>query len=238
RWQAGRGLATARSELLASRDSVRFEDRHEIDAALGGYAWIEGDAERSLAAYDSVLVYQSDSPAGLHGRASALALAGRAEEAFKTYEEAVRVRTGVAELRCDYARDLLWAGRTASAVRQLDEARLLDVEQPTAEALRGWAALESGELEAARRHAKQALTWGPWCDLALIVLGGIEQRSGNPAAADREWASVRARIAARATPEYVYRPKLATWEQIHSLPAVERRLLERFASRQEPRSHR
>src|SRR5439155_1607155 len=83
-------------------------------------------------AYDSVLAYQSDNPEGLRGRAAALALAGRSDEAFRIYEEAVRARTGVADLRCDFARDLLWAGRTADAKAQLEAARLLDAENPTA----------------------------------------------------------------------------------------------------------
>ena len=230
RWHAGRGLAAARDGLALARGAVRAEDRYQVDAALGGYAWTLGDAERALAAFDSVLAYQSDSPEGLYGRASALALAGRADEAFRLYDEAVRVRTGVVELRCDYARDLLWAGRRAEAARQLDEARLLDAENPTAEALRGWAALAAGDLDAARAHVAQALAWGPWCDLARIVGGGVAARVGDRAAATSAWAPVRERIASAAPPEYVYRPKLATWERVHTLPAAERRLLEKLAA--------
>jgi tetratricopeptide (TPR) repeat protein len=211
---------------------VRAEDRYQLDQALGAYAWTAGDATAALAAYDSVLAYQSDNPGGLHGRAATLALAGRYDEAFKLYDDAVRVRTGVVDLRCDFARDLLWAGRTADAVRQLDEARLLDVENPTAEALRAWAALESGDPRAARDHAKQSLAWGPWCDLARIVEGAVAAAAGNVAAAERAWAPVRDRIAKDLPPEYVYRPKLSTWERAHALPALERRLLERFATGQ------
>jgi tetratricopeptide (TPR) repeat protein len=228
-WHAGRGLAEVRAGLSAARGAVRAEDRHQIDQALGAYAWNAGEAAASLAAYDSVLAYQSDSPAGLHGRASALALAGRHDEAFKLYDAAVRVRTGIVELRCDFARDLLLAGRAADALRQLDEARLLDAENPTGEALRGWVALAAGELASARAHVKQALVWGPWCDLARIVEGAIAVRAGDRAAAERAWGPVRERIAKGASPEYVYRPKLAVWERTHTLPVVERRLLEQFS---------
>jgi tetratricopeptide (TPR) repeat protein len=231
RWHAGAGLDSARMELAAARATVRAEDRYLVDQALGGYAWVAGDAGASLASYDSLLAYQSDNPEGLHGRAAALALAGRDAEAFKLYDDAVRVRTGVVELRCDLARDLLWAGRTADATRQLDEARLLDAENPTAEALRGWASLAAGDLKAADAHAGQALAWGPWCDLARIVAGGIAAKRGDRAAADKAWKPVRDRIAARTPPEYVYRPKIAVWEHVHTLPAVERRLLERLAGR-------
>jgi tetratricopeptide (TPR) repeat protein len=185
----------------------------------------------ALAASDSVLAYQSVNPEGLRGRAEALALAGREDQAFALYDRAVRERTGVADLRCDFARDLLWAGRDAEAGRQLDAARLLDVENPTAEALRGWLALSQGDLDAARAHVKNALEWGPWCDLARIVDGAIAGRAGNRAAAERAWAPVSERIANGAPPGYAYRPKLAVWEHIHTLPAVERRLLERFSAR-------
>jgi tetratricopeptide (TPR) repeat protein len=230
-WHAGRGLAAARAELEKARDSVRAEDRYQIDQTLGAYAWTAGDSSASLAAYDSVLAYQSDDPAGLQGRAAALALAGRGDEAFRLYDQAVRVRTGVVELRCDFARDLLQAGKVEDAVKQLDEAKLLDAENPTAEALRGWAALAAGNLAAARNRARQALIWGPWCDLARIVQGAVATRAGDVPTAEKAWAPVRERIAKDSPPQWVYRPKLASWEQAHTLPAVERQLLQRFASR-------
>lgn len=231
RWHAGRGIAAVRAELAGARAEVRVEDRYQVDRALGFYAWLAGDHAAALAAYDSVLAYQSDDPTGLRGRAGALALAGMSDSAFKLYDEAVRARTGVVDLRCDYAFDLLRAGREPEARRQLDEAKLLDVENPTAEALRAWAALERGEGAAAASHAKQALAWGPWSDLARIVTGGIAARRGDRAAAERAWAPVRERIAKDAPPGYVYRPKLSTWEHIHMLPAVERMLLDRFSEK-------
>lgn len=229
-WSAGRGIDRVREDLAAARPGIRAEDRYQVDASLGDYAWTSGDAAAALAAYDSVLAYQSDSPEGLQGRAAALALAGRSDDAFKLYEEAVRSRTGVVSLRCDFARDLLWAGRVADAVRQLDEARLLDEENPTAEALRAWAALAGEDTKAAREHVRQSLAWGPWCDLARIVEGGIAMREGTKPAAQKAWAPVRERIAKGSPPEYVFRPEISTWELVHTLPSAERRLLDRFAT--------
>jgi hypothetical protein len=55
-------------------------------------------------------------------------------------------------------------------------------------------------------------------------------KTGDRAAAERAWKPVRDRIAAGSPPEYVFRPRIAVWEHVHTLPAVERRLLERFAS--------
>ncbi len=228
RWHAGRPMAGIRAYLEAARAQVRREDRYQIDQALGFYAWLSGDVRAALTAYDSVLAYQSDNPTGLRGRASALAMAGQSDSAFKLYDGAVRVRTGVVDLRCDYAFDLLDAGRPAEAQRQLDEAKLLDVENPTAEALRGWVALQQGDSKSAGVHLRRALAWGPWCDLARIVEGGVAARVGDRVAAEQAWAPVRERIAKGTPPEYVFRPKLSTWEHVHTLPDVERRLLERL----------
>jgi hypothetical protein len=135
------------------------------------------------------------------------------------------LRTGVVDLRCDYASALLRAGRVSEARAQLDEAKLLDLENPTAEALRAWADLESRDAASARARAQQALAWGPWSDLARIVLGRAEQSLGNADAARAAWAPVRERIARNAPPEYVFRPSLSTWEAAHTLPAVERAML-------------
>ena len=234
RWHAGRGLDRARSELAASRALVSADDRWQVDLALGAYAWTAGDVAQALAAYDSVLAYQSDSPEGLRGRASSLALAGRWNEAFPLYDQAVRIRTGVVDLRCELARDLLRAGRVDAARTQLAEATLLDEQNPTAEALRGWAALEGGDLAGARAHVKQSLAWGPWCDLARVVSGGIEQTAGDHAAAERAWAPVRERIEKHTPPSFVYREHLSVWEETHALPAVERGILDGFAGGARP----
>ena len=218
----------ARALLQGSRGTVAAEDRYLVDQEIGRMAWIEGNAAVSLAAFDSVLAYQSDNPEGQQGRAAALALAGRTADAVAQYEQAVRMRTGIADLRNAYARDLLRMGRTADARVQLDAVKLLDEQNPTAEALRGWADLADGNIVAARAHAKQALVWGPWCDLARIVLGGIEHRVGNNSAAAAAWDPVDQLISSGATPGYVFRPALAVWEEIHVLPAAEREILASF----------
>lgn len=230
-WHAGRGLAAARRILEQARPRVRPEDRWQIDSAIGRYAWCAGDTTRARSAYDSVLAYQSDSPDGLQGRAAVLALEARWDTAFAAYDQAVRMRTGIVDLRCDLARELLRAGRVDAARSQLAEAALLDEENATAEALRGWVALAKGDRDAARRHVKRALEWGPWSDLARIVLGAIEKAAGNGPAAAAAWAAVEQRIARDAPPEYVYRPKLAVWEEVHVLPAVERSILATWRGR-------
>jgi tetratricopeptide (TPR) repeat protein len=227
-WFAGRGLGNSVTLLAEARPRVRSEDRYQIDLGLGRYHWIAGDAAASITAYDSALVYQSDNPSALWGRAGALALAKRWDEAFKLYDEAVRLRTGVIDLRCDYARDLLIAGRVDAAKAQLDEALLLEAENPVAEALRGWVALSEGRNADATAHLQKSLEWGPWSDLTRILLARAALARGDAAAAAEALAPVRERIAANTPPEYVYREKLSTWRSVHELPAVERNMLEEF----------
>ena len=230
-WHGGRGLAGAIDMLEKARPAVRASDRYEVDLVLAHLYWVHGDADRSLKAADTVIAYQSDLPEGLWSRAAALALSKRWDDAFATYERAVRLRTGVVDLRCDFARDLLRAGRIDAARAQLAEAKLLDEENPSAEALRGWADLVGGDMKTARAHVTQALAWGPWCDLARILLGAVEQAAGAPEAARAAWSAVGERIDKDLPPEYVFRPKIATWQAVHELPAVERDLLAGFEKR-------
>ncbi|MCC6652786.1 MAG: hypothetical protein IT348_16660 [Candidatus Eisenbacteria bacterium] len=229
-WRAGRGLRGARIGLSAARAQVRAEDRYRVDAQIGRLALVQGDAPAALAAFDSVLAYQSDSPEGLPGRASALALLAASggaswDSAFAQYDQAVRMRTGIVSLRCAYALDLMLAGRVRAAREQLDAARLLDEQHPDAEALRAWADLADGRTAGARARAKQALAWGDWSDLALIVSAGVEPKAGNERAAAAVWARLDERIAAGPVPGYVFRPGLSVWESVRALPAAERAVM-------------
>ncbi|MDZ4803263.1 MAG: tetratricopeptide repeat protein [Candidatus Eisenbacteria bacterium] len=225
-WRSGRPLTEVLHELKEARAAVKEEDRYLVDGAIGSYSWNLGQVDDALAAYDALLTYQSDSPEGLWGKAASLALAERWDQAFPLYEQAVRLRTGVVSLRCDVARDLIRAGRLDHALTHLDEAQLLEAENPIAEALRGWAALAAGRPGEALEHAQRARTWGDWCDLAWIIEAHALKATGDAAAATRAVAPIQARLRENAPPAYLYRPKMATWQSIHELPVVERNLLE------------
>lgn len=225
---AGQGLDAALAFLAATRTRVRPTDRSRVDGALAAGYWRAGQPAAALAAADSLLAWQADSPEGLWSKAAALALAGRHDEAIRIYEQALRLRTGVVELRCDYARDLIRAGRLDAARAQLDEARLLDAADPMAEALRGWLALAAGDAATARGHCETALKNAPWLDLGVILLGRAQQLAGDTAGAAATWAPVLARIDTARPPEFVYLPRTSTWKSVHDLPAIERDLLATF----------
>ena len=222
---AGSDLKATIAALAAARPGVREEERYQVDLALGGYRWAAGDASGALAAYDSVLAYQSDSPEGLWGTATARALAGEWDAAWKRYDEAVRLRTGVVPLRDDYARDLLRAGETDRAEEQVKAALLLDPEDPTTLALEAWVALARGDAGRAAAAADSALGFGPWCDLAAIVKARAQIAQGKGAEASKTLAPIRERAKRGAPPEYVYREKWGRYDEVHALPAVERQLI-------------
>jgi tetratricopeptide (TPR) repeat protein len=224
-WVAGEGLPAAIGTLQEARSKVRAQERYRIDQELGLLHWTAGDAPSALAAFQAVLEYQADSPAGLWGAAGAEALAGRWEKAWALYDKAVRHRTGIVDLRTDYARDLIRAGELERAAEQIDAALLLDPEDPEALAIKGWWHLQSGRIEEARAFARRARDLGPWCALADLVEAAAERRAGNPKASERLLEPLRDRIHHVTAPEYVYRKKWGRYDRVFTLPAIERALL-------------
>lgn len=229
-WHTGQPLPAVVKDLAAARPKVAEADRYLVDLALGGYYWRLGDAPKSLAAFDQALQYQSDNPEGLWGKAATLALSGRWNEAFPLYERAVRLRTGVVELRADYARDLLLAKRLDAARGQIEAARLLNPKDPAILALDGWLALLNGDPAAALAKADAALKEGDWCDLARIVQGMALNAQGKHREALVAIAPLQQRIARNTPPSYVYRQISAAWVSVHELPTVERKLIAEVVS--------
>jgi predicted Zn-dependent protease len=187
--------------------------------------WVAGSPEKSRKAYARVLDYQSDNPEGLWGLAAAEALGSRWDAAFARFDEAVRHRTGVVELRSDYARELLRAGRIDAAEEQIKAALLLDPEDPEALSLQGWWLLENGKVDEAKTHVDRALATAPWCDFALIVRARIQSKEGNEQAARATLTPILTRIQEKSSPRYVYRAKWGRYDLVHMLPEVERKLI-------------
>ncbi|MCV2419038.1 tetratricopeptide repeat protein [Paucibacter sp. DJ2R-2] len=230
-WHSGQPLAELTARLSAQAQGLEGEDRQRVDLALGGHQLRLGAAAPALAAFESALAYQSDSPEALWGKAAALAQAERWDEAFAVYEQALRLRTGLVELRRDLARDLLRAGRLEPARAQLKEAALLDPKDAGVLALQAWASLLSGDAASALRQAEAALALNPWTDLALIIQGAAQARLGRPEQAKASLAPLRQRYAnAASAPHYVYRSEASGWISVNEQPAWERRLLEKLAS--------
>ena len=225
-WHDGQGLGRAIGTLGTARESVREEDRYRVDLELGRLLWTAGDAPAAIAAYDRVLEYQADNPDALWGRASSLALAEDWTAAWQSYDEAVRHRTGVVKLRCDYARDLLRAGAMGPAREQIDAALLLDEEEPEVRALDAWWTLAGGDPESAYETAEAALAESPWCTLARMVQARAAASLGRQEEARSLLEPLHARFEREAPPRYVFREKWGRYDEVETHPEVERRLLE------------
>ena len=224
-WHGGQLLPAVVQTLAAAGDRVSAADRYQVDRALGGYYLQLGDVERASASFDKVFAYQSDNPEALWGKAATLALTERWDESFALYERAIRLRTGVVDLRADYARDLLRAGRLDPARMQLDAGRLLDPTDPTILALDGWFDLLKGNHEAALSKSTAALKSAEWNDIARLIKGKTLMAMGKKQEAMATLKPIRDRVAGNTPPVYIYRPIAAAWMSVHEMPAVERRML-------------
>ncbi len=225
RWLAGPGLPAAIAVLVKARKRVHPAERYVVDLVLGNLLLTIGDPRQSERAYRAVLEERADSSDGLWGLARAKALAEQWDEAWKAYQSAVRRRTGVVELRDDFALDLLRAGEIDRASEQIEAALLLDPDDPRALALAGWRDLERGDSAAAADHVARARKSAPWCDLAVIVAARIQRAAGDRAGAAETVAPLAARIRARTPPEFVYRDKKGIYQMVHALPGVEQILV-------------
>lgn len=219
RWHHGEPLRDLAHGLAARREDVRPTDRHLVDRELGRLHRILGDAEASRTAYERALDAQSDDPEALWGRARALFLAGRTDDAWTVYEDAVRARTGIVELRCDFAHDLLTAGLAERAASQIQEAVLLDPDDPGVLATEAWLALERGDLDAALGKSDRAITLGPWVETAWLVRARVLHRAGRIDEARDALAEVQRRIDLDAPPTYAFRARWGRYDEVWTLPA-------------------
>ncbi|MEM6457322.1 MAG: tetratricopeptide repeat protein, partial [Acidobacteriota bacterium] len=144
RWLAGDGLPAAIAGLEAARPRVPPDQHDFLDGALGRLHWLTGDAEAARRAYDAALAAQADQPSALWGRAASSALGARWDDAWRDYERAVRLRSGLLGLRTAFAFDLLRADQDDRAKPQIDAALGLDPDDPTAHALMAWWQLRRG----------------------------------------------------------------------------------------------
>jgi tetratricopeptide (TPR) repeat protein len=225
RWHSGTPLAEVLQEQRERRGPLLGEDAFLVDLVLGDGERKRGRFDEALAAYESALRYQADSPEALWGKAAALAGAYRWDEAFAVYDQVLRLRTGLVALRADRLADTIRASRLKDARAQLKEALLLDPQDPQLRALGAWLTLADGDAAAAITQADAVLANAPWNDLALLIKGKALRSLGRGAEALTVLAPVLSRIAADKGPEYFFRADQSSWVSIHELPSTERALL-------------
>jgi tetratricopeptide (TPR) repeat protein len=216
--------------LIRAREEVESSQRYLIERALGEAYLGRGDLEKAKEAFGWVLRYQEDNPEALWGIAAARGLASDTAEATASFVRAIRERSGVAELRADYARFLIRHGRFEEAEKQIAEARLLEPRSADAETAAGLLAIYREEWVEARRRLADALAFAPYNDLATILLAHTWIATGDEDLAEEILRPVLSAVEKRTPPEIVYLERKGEYRAIRTYPAEERWLLYRTAS--------
>jgi tetratricopeptide (TPR) repeat protein len=211
--------------LAEGLSKVIPEEAHMLHLALGGALWRAGDYEEAARYYAKVLDYQSDNSDALWGMGLALGDADKTEEAKSYFVQAIEERTGIVELRLDYARILLQSGDTLGARRQLAEAQLLDSEGDDVMTISGWLEAEAGRWPQALEQLEKALDKAPYNDLAKILKLKALKTTGHTSEAKALASELRA-ASKNGKPEWVYYPRSTNYISVHEWPAWQIRLLE------------
>ncbi|MFH1009721.1 MAG: tetratricopeptide repeat protein [bacterium] len=201
------------------------EEAYLVHLALGGALWQAGNYEEAAHYYAKVLDYQSDNSDALWGMGIALGDGGKMEGAKRYFEQALEERTGIIELRLDYARILLQSGDTLGARRQLTESQLLDPEGDDVLTFAGWFEMAAGRWPQALAQLEKALEKAPYNDLAKILklktLKSLRRDVEAKALAGELRAASR-----NAKPQWVYHSRSANYIPIHQWPAWQVQLFE------------
>ncbi|MBM3324538.1 MAG: tetratricopeptide repeat protein [Calditrichaeota bacterium] len=204
---------------------VIHEEAYRLQLALGGALWQAGNYEEAARYYSKVLDDQRDNSDALWGMGIALGDGGKIDEAKRYFEQALKERTGIIELRLDYARILLQSGDTLSTRRQLTESQLLDPEGEDVLTIAGWLEMAAGRWPQALEQFEKALEKAPYNDLARILklktLKALKRDAEAKVLADELWAASR-----NDKPQWIYHSRSANYIPVHEWPAWQVRLLE------------
>ncbi len=217
--------------LLKARQSVDKNQRWEIELALGSAYAARGELRNARDAYEWVLSYQNDNPEALWGLAYTLGFNGARERADELFQKVVRRRSGIVELRTDYARFLIREGRYDEAEKQLGEARGLDPVSTDVETAAGLLALYQGDPEGAKRSLESARLYADYNDLATALLANSLVRLGDLEGAETLLDPIRESMERGDPPTWVYVKKKADFIPAHEYPAELRWILYQTASK-------
>jgi tetratricopeptide (TPR) repeat protein len=225
------GDIRARIDRLESgREKVEERERYLVDQELADAYLVAGDLDLAVESFGVVLDYQEDNPEALWGMGIATALARDMDAARDYFDQAVRRRSGLIDLRTDYALILLDARDLEGASTQLAEAKLLGPEDSGVAAIEGRMAFLKGEIAQAIIHLERALNLDPHYDLPRTFLAEAKLKTGDAQGAWEELQPSLERVEKNFPPEYRYNKKRFTFEVVHEFAGYDRRLLYGVAS--------
>lgn len=162
--------------------------------------------------------------------AVALGDGGKRELAHDYFRAALARRTGIVELRLDYARFLLQGGDTVQARREITEAQLLDPSGYDVITFSGWLDALAGRWSEALRRYDEALELAPHDDLAKILKLEALKAMGRSDEAKALAGELR-KASKHSRPVWVYSPRLADYESVHQWPEWQLALLKSVLKR-------
>lgn len=211
--------------LLEGLPKLASQEASELHLELGRALRRAGDYEESARYFTKMLDYQSDKSDALWGMALALGDGGKRELAKDYFRAALARRTGIVELRLDYARFLLQGGDIVQARREIAEAQLLDPDGDDVLTFAGWLDALAGRWPQALRRYEEALEIAPHNDLAKILkLEAL--RAMNRADAAKALEKELQRASKHPKPAWVYSCRLADYKTVHDWPEWQVELLE------------
>ncbi len=222
-------LDTALKVMRAGLLKTGEADEISVRLALASYAHRDGLFDEAITQCDAVLQLQADHPTAIWQRANGRARLAFAEDgmaaasaagemmyydgilfsqAVSDYERVIQMRSGVMELRLDYARDLIFAGRLNEADVQISEAESLRPNDPLPMTYRAWWLQLTGDLEAGNQLLSDAVALEPAPDDAHILAAhfGLNDSQSVEAILD-QWS--------QDGPKYVFNPRRYYYQSRH-----------------------
>jgi tetratricopeptide (TPR) repeat protein len=222
--------------LSRALEAVDSSQRDSVRQALGRALWYEGRYAEAAEQYRAILRDVRDDPDALWGLGVALGDGGNAFGADSAFREAISRRSGVVELRLDYARILLQGGRLDEAAAQLEEAQLLARGDPMVIALKGWYTAQRGNYKEALRLLDRALELAPEQRLPWILRLDVRRHYTPPKRRDPvkrdppKKEAERIRLMEQTDiPAWVFQERTATYVPAKTWPHFQRELLKRIA---------
>lgn len=190
-------------------------DRVRVFQAIGDVCNYNGKYDEAREAFNWILTRYPTDYSALWGLAVSF---GTDQQADEFYARALTERTGVAGLRCDYARYLFAIGRDSAASAQLDEAVLLAPKDGIVLATQAVAALSERRWSEAMNLSEKALATAAAPRLAAVVKVIALKRMGK----QREAEDLRAKLIKESKtvqPEWVYDPEISNFTVKAEWPA-------------------
>ncbi len=214
------------NELEKGFPKLASQEPSKLNQALGRAYLRAGDYKKAKQNFAKVLEYQSDRADALWGMALALGDADENKGAKTYFEAALKRRTGIVELRLDYARFLLQTGDTATASHEINEVQLLDPDGDDVLTFVGWLELTEGKWPKALDKFEKAFEIAPYNDLAKILKLRALKEMGRTAEAEIFAKELLRVFSKNSKPEWVYIPRSADYVSVHEWPEWQVRLLE------------